>query len=199
MLNFCTEQIALKDINLLDVGNTIHIAGLIMSSGHTDYYCYLPEEKICPGQKILSMDLSEWEKFIQQTDVCETEILAKDKTGKLVKVLMRKANRQIDAGVTWKVFDRDGYVCRYCGIKAVPMTVDHLICWEDGGPSIESNLVTSCRKCNKLRGNMKYQVWIESADYLKRSQFLTEDQKKKNSDVLKVLGNIPRKHHIISR
>jgi hypothetical protein len=193
MINFCTEQIALKDINLLDVGNTIQIAGLIMSNGHTDYYCYLPEEKICPDQKILSMDLSEWEKFIQQTDVCETEILAKDKTGKLVKVLMRKANRQIDAGVTWKVFDRDGYACRYCGIKAVPMTVDHVILWEDSGPSTVSNLVTSCRKCNKLRGNTKYEDWLKCDDYKKRSSALSENVKKQNLDLLGVLDSIPRK------
>lgn len=193
------KQITLKDINILDIGNRIQIAGLIMSNGHTDYYCYLPEDKVSSDQKYLEMGLEDWQKVVQQTDVCETEIITKDKTGKFVKILMRKANRQIDAGVSWQVYDRDEYSCRYCGIKAVPMTVDHVILWEESGPSTVNNLVTSCRKCNKLRGNMQYVDWLKSENYKKRSYALTEEAKKKNVDLLSQLDSIQKKIHIVSR
>jgi 5-methylcytosine-specific restriction endonuclease McrA len=193
------ETIKLEQLNLLDVGNKIQLAGIIMSDGHTDYYCYLPENNKMPQTELLEMGTSDWEKFIQQTDNLETEILAKDKTGKLVKVLLRKSTRQIEAGVSWKVFARDNYHCRYCGVTGVPLTVDHLVCWEVGGPSIEANLVTSCRKCNKLRGNMVYSEWLRSKDYLERSKGLSDKERQNNMVVALTLKDVPLKHHITSR
>jgi hypothetical protein len=191
--------IELKDLNFLDIGNKIQIAGLIMSDGHKDYFCYLPEESLSENHCFLNMDLSDWEKFIAQTDQLETEILAKDKTGKLAKIIIRKSARQIEAGVSWKVFARDNYTCRYCGIAEVPMTVDHAVLYEEGGPSIEANLVTACRKCNKLRGNMQYADWLKSDIYKQRSSNLSEDMKEENIDLIQTLDSIPRKYHIISR
>lgn len=79
------------------------------------------------------------------------------------------------------------------------MTVDHVICWEVGGPSIEENLVTSCRKCNKLRGNMLYGDWLNSKEYQERSRGLSEKDLQKNLDVLEILDKIPIKHHIQKR
>jgi len=193
------KKITLADLNLLDIGNKIQIAGLIMSDERTDYYCYLPAQKIADKLALLEMDLGDWESFIRQTDLLETEILAKDKTGKFAKVILRKSNRQIDAGVSWKVFHRDNYTCRYCGVTAVPMTVDHIITWEDSGPTIELNLVTSCRKCNKVRSNMGYREWLDSNEYTTRSVTLSESVKQENIDLLKKLDSIPRKQHIISR
>ena len=68
------RKLSLADLNILDVGNKIQIAGLIMSDGHTDYICYLPENNILEDRCLLDMDLSDWEKFIEQTDILETEI-----------------------------------------------------------------------------------------------------------------------------
>jgi len=193
------EKIVLADLNFLDIGNKIQIAGLIMSDGRTDYYCYLPENEVLGDQRLLDMGVRDWEKFVAQTDYLETEILAKDKTGKLAKVILRKSTRQIDAGVSWEVFARDNYTCRYCGINGVPLTVDHIVLWESGGPSIEANLVSACRKCNKLRGNMQYEEWVKCDTYLSRSVNLAEEVRDKNLALILQLDKIPRKFHITSR
>lgn len=193
------KQVTLTDLNLLDIGNKIQIAGLIMSDGHSDYYCYLPDQAKLEDLKLLEMDLAAWEKFVQQMDTLETEVIAKDQTGKFAKITLRKANRQIEAGTSWRVFTRDNYTCRYCGLTGVPMTVDHLICWESGGPSTEANLVTACRKCNKLRGNMAYSDWLQSKEYHERSRTLSDRIKEKNLSVVSTLSKVPTKHHVISR
>ena len=193
------KKITLNDLNILDIGNTIQISGLIMSSGNTDYLCYLPEENRSDNLIDLGMGISEWEKFFQQTDYLETEVLTKAKDGKLTKIILRKSQRQVDAGISWRVFERDNYTCRYCGITGVPLTVDHIVLWEAGGPTLEANLVTACRKCNKLRGNMEYNDWLKSPEYLKRSEGVTDAIKKANVKLIETLPNIPLKYHIQKR
>jgi 5-methylcytosine-specific restriction endonuclease McrA len=39
------------------------------------------------------------------------------------------------------------------------------------GASVEDNLITACRKCNKTRGNMLYEDWLNSDYYKKVSAF----------------------------
>ncbi len=66
----------------------------------------------------------------------------------------------------WKerVFDRDGYKCVYCGRDGradfwvyVLLQVDHVVPKSKGGSEDdESNLVTACMVCNKMKGA---QVW----------------------------------------
>jgi len=104
---------------------------------------------------------------------------------------MRKSARQVEEGSRWKVFQRDGYRCRYCGKTGVPLTVDHLICWEALGPTIEANLATSCKKCNRVRGETPYDQWLKSQYYRDVSRALDEMTRKLNEDVLLTLANIP--------
>lgn len=193
------KQIQFSDINLQEIGNNIQISGLILSDASTDYFCYLPGNSSLENKVDLCMDVDEWEQFALQSDRVETEIFAKDPTGKLVKMIVRKSNRQIDLAVSWKVYARDNYTCRYCGIKDVPLTVDHLVLWEEGGPSIEANLVTACRKCNKIRGNTPYAQWLESKAYKERSANLSRGIIFKNYELVQKLDSIPRKYHITSR
>jgi 5-methylcytosine-specific restriction endonuclease McrA len=47
-------------------------------------------------------------------------------------------------------FDR---TCVYCGIKDVPMEIEHVIPKSRGGTNSITNLVLSCRKCNQKKGN----------------------------------------------
>lgn len=147
----------------------------------------------------LNMDSDEWAHFLRQTDLMEIEILAKDKSGGLVKAVARKSNRQIDQNVSWRVFKRDVYACRYCGKDDVPLTVDHLVRWEEGGPSTEENLLSSCRKCNRTRGNQSYDDWLRSAYYGKVSMGLAPDVREANVVVASTLDSIPRKIHVHTR
>jgi len=189
----------LEEINIHDIGNTIQLSGLIFSGKGKNLLCFLPDEKDASYKtEHLDMDLDEWKKVIRQTDLLETEIIESAKDGKLVKTILRKSSRQIDQGVSWKVYERDNYRCQYCYIKGIPMTVDHLVLWEKGGPSIEENLLTSCRKCNKLRGNMPYEEWLYCDKY-NRFNKLPIEVHEKNICIINDLKNIPIRKHKKSR
>ena len=146
------------------------------------------------------MDLPDWETFLRQTDLLETEMLSKCKvSGNLFKAIVRKSQRQIDQSVSWKVYRRDNYSCRYCGNNQIPLTVDHLVLWENGGPSTENNLVSSCKKCNRTRGNLEYVSWLSHEYYHKVSQKLTEEGRKINNQLIETLDKIKTVIHQKSR
>lgn len=52
-----------------------------------------------------------------------------------------------------KVWNRDRYMCKYCGCKLTDntATVDHILSRGNGGGNDMSNLATSCRQCNNLK------------------------------------------------
>lgn len=171
----------LDHLNILDIGNSLQFAGVIYSGPKEHYHCYIAEDLDPEAEhKALPMSSQDWEKVICQTDLMETEVLGKSEDRKICKILIRKSTRQIKQGVSWKVYHRDNYQCRYCAIQGVPMTVDHLVLWEDGGPSIEDNLITACRKCNKTRGNMGCSDWLNSKYYLEKSKNVTEEVRASN-------------------
>lgn len=184
----------LKDINILDVGNTILMAGAIFTDGDRALLCYFPEEDKSLTPEVMDMTQEDWQTFLRQTDVMETEIIAKASDGSLCKAIYRKSQRQIDASVSWRVFKRDGYSCRYCGKDDVPLTVDHLVLWEDGGPSTVENMVSACKKCNKLRGNTKYEDWLTSPRYRQVSSGLTEAMRASNLKLIDEIKSIHRVH-----
>jgi hypothetical protein len=56
-----------------------------------------------------------------------------------------------------KVFERDGYQCRYCGSAVTPdsATLDHIKPVSEGGTHSIDNLVTCCLKCNSIKSARK--------------------------------------------
>jgi len=192
----------LNQLNLHDLGHTIQLAGAIYADSEVVYICMLPDEPWEGRQpRLLELDQDDWKKVLHQTDLLETEVLTQAKDGTIAKAIIRKSTRQIEQGVSWAVYRRDRFRCRYCGADEVPLTVDHLIVWEEGGPSIESNLVACCRKCNKARGSMPYEEWLGSPYYKKVSQNLQPNFKRDNERILEnnALSEIPLRHHIKSR
>lgn len=186
----------MAQLNLLDLGNTIQVAGVIYADAEVAYLCMMPEEPIKDKVlRVLDLDQEDWEKIIKQTDLVETEVLTRAPNGKLAKIIVRKSTRQIEQNVSWAVFRRDGYRCRYCGAKNRPLTVDHLVTWEDGGPSTEENLVACCRACNKARGNTPYEDWLNHPFYLKVSRQLEADVFRANKALADTLHKIPRRMH----
>ena len=169
------------------------MSGAVFSDENKSYLCMFPGETLNDMNTII-MDSEDWKSLIHQTDLLETEILAKAPDGSLVKIIYRKSQRNIDQVISWKVFRRDSYKCRYCGADNVPLTVDHLVCWEDGGPSIESNLLTSCKKCNKIRGNKSYAEWLRHPRYLETKKKLSLEIQRENEAILATLDSIPRQH-----
>jgi len=196
----------LSDHPLLKFGHDIQLAGAIYSDPND--HCYLvmfPGEAVSheTGEPMLTeveMTQDSWVELLRQTDLLETEILQKAADGKLVKAIIRKSTRQIEQGVSWAVYHRDNYRCRYCGKgEGTPLTVDHLVTWESGGPSTMENLVSACRKCNKTRGDLPYAEWLKHPHYVKVSQNLTNEQERQNVVLLGTLDKIPRRVHQRSR
>ena len=187
----------IEDFDLLQFGTDIQMSGIMLSDNDNTFLVPLPELQL-NHLVWLEFTYEDWKAFLRQSDLQETEVLAEDK-GKLKKIILRKSARQIDQRVSWRVYKRDGYRCRYCGSDDKPLTVDHLVLWEDGGPSIEANLVAACRQCNKTRGNMKYGEWLDSSEYQKCCKDLDPAVYKQNMEVLHTLGDIPIRLHIPSR
>ena len=60
------------------------------------------------------------------------------------------------------VIHRDNSTCRYCGKKAKPVELDHVIPRSLSGPNTPWNLVVACHKCNQRKNNQTL------AEFLKR-------------------------------
>ena len=203
-----------NELDLLAVGNTIQQVGAIYAGEGKVFLCMFPGDhlgefyvEIEPVRvfhdakgtaqeiKALNMTREEWSQFLRQTDIMEVEVLAAAADGKTAKAILRKSARQISQHISWEVFRRDGYKCRYCGKDTVPLTVDHLVTWEEGGPSVPENLVAADKKCNKVRGNTPYPEWLKSKFYKQVSAGLTDAVRQANIDLVTTLDAIPRMIH----
>jgi hypothetical protein len=183
----------LSDLNMYDIGNKIGIVGAIFGDADAHYVVLFPDQEVLPFE-YLQMNRDDWKKFLRQVDLCEVEVLTKNEHGDLTKMVLRKSQRFIEQRVSWAVFRRDGYKCRYCGKEGIPLTVDHLVTWESGGPSIEANLLAACRKCNKTRGDMEYKDWLKHPHYLQVSAKLSPFAREENERLAATLDRIPRNH-----
>lgn len=185
------NEIQFSDINLLDIGIKIAIAGVIWNGDGKSFVTLLPGVTVSDVNesdiRLLKMDLDQWKQFMRQSDLLETEIFRDDGTG-MKKSLFRKTARQIDTRMSWSVYERDNYSCRYCGRRGIPLTVDHIILWEEGGATIPENLLTACSPCNRDRGNRQYDDWLKSPKYLRVSVNLTDLTRKANEDIV---GQLP--------
>lgn len=184
------KVIQFEEFDLLKIGNEYEISGVVYS-GEDDLIIMLPGETIDPKVSILYPVLEEWQKVIRQSDLKEVELVGEDKNK---KIILRKSTRQIDQKIMWEVFRRDNFTCRYCGNDKVPMTVDHMVLWEEGGPSIPINLLTSCKKCNNTRSNMQYEDWLLSCSYLSNSIKLTTQEHRANAEMASQIPIIREKH-----
>jgi hypothetical protein len=183
----------LSDLNIHDIGVTIQVGGALYTDENRAYFLPFPGESI-EGKEVVvvDMDTDDWERFIQQTDRVEIVATVMDEHGKVGKTIIRKSARQISQHVSWTVFRRDHCRCRYCGANDVPLTVDHLVLWEEGGPSTEANLVAACKKCNRTRGNQPYDQWMNSGYYRKVSRNLPPMMQEANERLTGTLADIPR-------
>jgi len=185
-----------SDIKLTDIGTTIQMVGAVYAdSDGKGYYFPFPStagEGMNPEH--VEMTNEDWKVMLRQADWVEVEATVETKDGELAKAIVRKSQRQIDSQVSWNVFRRDNFMCRYCGTEKLPLTVDHLVRWEDGGPSIEANLVACCRKCNKVRGDTAYAAWLRHPYYLEKSKSVSGAYQQLNERVADTLAGIPRSH-----
>lgn len=60
-----------------------------------------------------------------------------------------------------EVFKRDNYTCQYCGQIGGKLEADHIIPFSKGGSDEMSNLITSCRKCNRQKKDKSANEFIK--------------------------------------
>lgn len=185
-----------SDLNIHDIGTQLQLVGAVWAQDDRGYLCFFPGEGELVDLVPMNMSTDDWAQFLRQTDLLEVEMFERDENGKLTKAIVRKSQRQVSQHVSWEVFRRDGYTCRYCGNGEVPLTVDHLVLWEEGGPSIVENLVSACKKCNRVRGNTQYEDWLRHPYYVEKSKNLTNRTQVLNRNVLANLEHIPRVKNI---
>lgn len=70
---------------------------------------------------------------------------------KYLKQRLYKVNVKLWKKIQKQVFERDDYVCAYCRQAGGKLEVDHVIPISRGGTNKLSNLVTSCRHCNRQK------------------------------------------------
>lgn len=66
-----------------------------------------------------------------------------------------------------KVFERDRYICRYCGKPTKRPQADHVYPESRGGATIFENLATACKGCNAKKNN-RVGIWPFPVGYSKR-------------------------------
>lgn len=97
---------------------------------------------------------------------------------KMAKQLTRsQLRKQKNQGMNWirpakrlAIYLRDGLACCYCGSSVedgTKLTLDHITPLSRRGTNKETNLVTTCHRCNSSRGNRKVEVFaVAVAEYL---------------------------------
>ena len=177
-----------KDFNLLEVGNNLGLSGIVLDGKGGPVTLMFPgiSSDNVSSSEVIETDVQQFKDMVRQMDIQEVELIDNDKNK---KTIVRKTQRQLDTKISWKVFGRDKYTCRYCGRKGedgVPMSYDHIMLWENGGPNTMDNGVCACKKCNKTRGNTDYAEWLESPYYKKVSSGLSQGTKKLNEALVSV-------------
>lgn len=77
-----------------------------------------------------------------------------------------------------KIFQRDNFTCRYCGIKT-HLVIDHIKPFRGGGSYLdENNLITSCLRCNSFKNDKELSAWLEL-------------EKRRLAEVQSLLNDIP--------
>lgn len=61
--------------------------------------------------------------------------------------------------LSMEVFDRDNWICMYCGEAQERPQADHMMPLSKGGPTNLGNLVTACRSCNSSKCDRPATEW----------------------------------------
>jgi len=87
--------------------------------------------------------------------------------------------KTIGKKLRFEVFKRDSFTCQYCGKTApnVILEIDHINPVAEGGDNSITNLITSCRDCNRGKGKRKLS---DSSVVDKQMKQLSEMQEKEN-------------------
>lgn len=165
------EDSELKEL-LLHIGQLYNISGLLLQGNEKTFLVVFPTACKLDSEWVMNIDTStpkygcwdlsvndifepsfqELQEILKRSD--DPLIFEQDETG-VLKAIVRKSQRVVSGANQQKIWFRDGFQCLYCGQSApdVQVTVDHFVPVERGGEDNPGNYVTSCRRCNKNKGN----------------------------------------------
>lgn len=143
-----------EDVFLEDFGNVLKLSGALFQGMGLSILVPFPQANEVEILDIRNLPIDKISEIIRQTD--NPQYFELDETG-TIKAVHRKSRMAISGAVQQKIWVRDGLQCMFCGRKIgdVQLTVDHWIPLELGGENNQRNYISSCRACNKKKGNMR--------------------------------------------
>lgn len=146
-------------------GHLYKISGVLLQGKSKNIMLLLPTADVFPVDciEVERLSVEEWSEFLRRTD--DPVYFEKAEDGYAVKAVHRKCMAAISGAVQQRVWARDNFSCMYCSGKMgeTQLTVDHWIPLELGGGNNVTNLVSACRRCNKVKGD------LDPVDYCKQN------------------------------
>lgn len=179
-----------ENILFEDAGQLLKISGILLQGMGSNILVMLPaadkiegEQRVglsgeisyCHDIEIVQLSIDELSEFIRITD--DPQIFEQDEYGN-VKAIHRKVRSAISGAVQQKIWVRDGLICLYCGQRMgdISLTIDHWMPLELSGENNNENYISSCRSCNKRKGNMHPMDWCrqEELEFKEFQEYLKE-------------------------
>lgn len=93
------------------------------------------------------------------------------------------------------LLEKWGRQCSYCGVKDVPLQIEHIIPKSKGGSNRVSNLCLACEKCNQKKGNQDVKDFLKNklellSKILKQAKMPLKDAAAVNSTRWKLLNSL---------
>lgn len=83
-----------------------------------------------------------------------------DECGVRLEPKLGRAPSRLWDEIRSRIFARDDYTCGYCGERGGELECDHRNPVSLGGGDEDTNLITSCFRCNRAKGDMPLDAWL---------------------------------------
>ncbi len=116
---------------------------------HAEY----PESRVSDADLAWRMRVSEGEWTQTKARLIERDLMTPDNkpTYDGVGGAILRPSPHAWAIIRERIFARDDFTCRYCGVRGVKLQCDHVIPVTRGGDHTDENLVTACEPCNQAK------------------------------------------------
>lgn len=155
-----TEAVDDEKLRLLAFEDRWHFVALLCckAQGLLDGEDPLMRRKIAVKLGLAVRELDEVARRLEEVGLVDAETLQPA----MRLVVQRESMRPVES--VWRVirsriFQRDGYSCRYCGATGVRLECDHVIPVSRGGGHDDSNLATACFDCNRSKRDKLLTEW----------------------------------------
>lgn len=109
-------------------------------------------------------EINEFIKTIKELKLRQDKIIKNynESLKKKYEPVIEYNSKRISTSTRNYIFKRDNNICLYCKKRfcKFDLSVDHIIPRSKGGSNEESNLTTSCHKCNNEKGNLDLNEYL---------------------------------------